>query len=461
MAKQDDKARLYNRITQVHHAIVLDRMRVNGFWPSSQGLPPDPAPEAQERKLLEADLAVLKQDAAMSPGDVEKALKAERLRRWEESKKKRAEKKKLREARAAARRAAWVEKRKGLVFHAGDGHSGGLQHVTSDESALVKRGLPVLHNAHDLAVALGLSLGRLRWLTYHRNGATLVHYHRYSIPKKTGGIRGISAPKPALAKAQKWVFDSIVQKLTIEPEAHGFVVDRSIVSNAKIHVGKRVVSNMDLKDFFPSVTYRRTKGLFVSFGYSEQVATLIALLCTEPPRVAASIDGKPVHIAIGERRLPQGACTSPGLTNAVCRALDRRLAGLAQKLGFDYSRYADDLTFSGNEDRKLGLLLRSARSIVKDEGFLEHPTKTRVMRRGRRQEVTGVVVNDRPTIPREELRELRAILHNAMRQGLEAQNRKSHPRFIEHLQGRVAYVAMVDPVRGEKLKQALARVLGR
>ena len=461
MAKQDDKARLYHRITQVHHGIVLDRMRVNGFWPVNQGLPPDPPPEAQERKLLEADLAVLKQDAAMSPGDAEKALKAERIRRWEESKKKRAEKKKLRLARAAARRAAWVEKRKGLVFHVGDGYSGGLQHVTSDEAALAKRGLPLLHNAHDLAVALGISLARLRWLTYHREGATLVHYHRYSIPKKTGGIRGISAPKPALAKAQKWVFDNIVNKLTIEPEAHGFVVDRSIVTNAKLHVGKRVVSNMDLKDFFPSVTYRRTKGLFVSFGYSEQVATLLALLCTEPPRVSAMVDGKPVRIAIGERRLPQGACTSPGLTNAVCRALDRRLAGLAAKLGFTYSRYADDLTFSGDEDRKLGLLLRCVRSIVKDEGFQEHPKKTRVMRRGRRQEVTGVVVNDRPTIPREELRELRAILHNAMRQGLEAQNRKNHPRFIDHLQGRVAYVAMVDPVRGEKLKRDLARVLGR
>jgi len=98
---------------------------------------------------------------------------------------------------------------------------------------------------------------------------------------------------------------------------------------------------------------------------------------------------------------------------------------------------------------------------VTDEGFAEHPKKTRIMRRGSRQEVTGVVVNEKPAVPREEVRELRALLHNALRQGLDAQNRAHHPRFVEHLVGRVAYVSMVDPVRGAKLKMQLDRVLGR
>jgi len=316
MAKQDDKSRLYNRLTGIPHAVVLDRMRVHGYWPAHTGLPPDPPAEAQERKQLESNLAVLKQDAALGEGAIEKALREERVRRWEESKKKRAEKRKLREARAVARREAWAKKRKDLVVHVGDGLSAGLQGERSNEQALRERDLPVLHRASDLAAALGIPLGRLRWLTYHRGGAALVHYHRYSIPKKTGGIRGISAPKPALSRAQHWVFEQIVKKLVVEPEAHGFVPARSIVSNAKLHVGKRVVANLDLKDFFPSVTFRRTKGLFAAFGYSEQVATLLALLCTEPPRVAATLDGRSLRIAIGERRLPQGACTSPGLTCA-------------------------------------------------------------------------------------------------------------------------------------------------
>lgn len=466
MAKDDDKARLYHRITGVPHAVVLDRMRVHGYWPAHTGLPPDPPDEARERKLLESDLAVLKTDAALGEGaiepySVERQLREERVRRWEESKKRRAEKRKLREARVAARRAAWAEKRRGLVVHVGDGLSAGLEDARSNEQALRERDLPVMHDASDLAVALGIPLGRLRWLTYHRGGATLVHYHRYSIPKKTGGLRGISAPKPALARAQQWLLEQIVKKLVIEPEAHGFVPERSIVSNARLHVRKQVVANLDLQDFFPSVTFRRTKGLFAALGYSEQVATLLGLLCTEPPRVAATLDGKRLQIAIGERRLPQGACTSPGLTNAVCRALDRRLAGLASSLGFSYSRYADDLTFSAAEDVQLGVLLRSVRSIVLDEGFAEHPKKTRIMRRGSRQEVTGVVVNEKPAVAREEVRVLRAILHNALRHGLEAQNRQHHPRFIEHLRGRVAYVTMIDPMRGAKLKTELDRVLAR
>jgi retron-type reverse transcriptase len=460
MTKEDEKAKLYRRVTSVALHVVLDRMRARGFWPAGAGLPPDPADEAAERAAMQKELAALVAQASLSQADIDKALKAERIRRWEESKKKRLEKRKLREARAAARRSAWAEKKKGLVTHVGDGLSGGLQQVASDEAKLRAAGLPVLHTPGELAGALGIALSRLRFLTYHRGGAALVHYHRYSIPKKSGGIRGISAPKPDLARAQQWVLANIVGKLTIEPEANGFVLERSIVTNAKPHVGRRVVVNLDLKDFFPSVTFRRSKGLFAALGYSESVATLLALLCTEPPRVLATLDGVKLHVAVGDRRLPQGACTSPGITNAVCRALDRRLAGLAKSLGCTYTRYADDLTFSADEDRKLGTLLRGVRAIVVDEGFEEHPQKTRIMRRGRRQEVTGVVVNDRLTVARDEVRVLRAILHNAAKSGdLQAQNRAGHPRFADYLRGRVAFVKMVDPSRGAKLQAALDRVL--
>jgi hypothetical protein len=132
---------------------------------------------------------------------------------------------------------------------------------------------------------------------------------------------------------------------------------------------------------------------------------------------------------------------------------------LARRHDFTYTRYADDLTFSGDAPRAVGRLLRSVRSIVGAEGLTEHPTKTRVMRRGRRQEVTGLTVNDRPSISRQELRTLRAILHNAARLGLDSQNREGRTDFAAHLRGRVEFACMVDPARAPGLRAALARAL--
>src|SRR5690606_9729724 len=257
-----------------------------------------------------------------------------------------------------------------------------------------------------------------------------------------------------------WVLANILNKLEPEPDAHGFVRRRSILTNAQPHVGRAVVVNLDLSGFFPTLTFRRIKGLFTKLGYSEHVATVFALLTTEPPRARAELDGKVWGVALGERVLPQGACTSPALTNAICRRFDRRLAGLAARHTFEYTRYADDLTFSGDDRRKVGLLLKSARAILADEGFTEHPTKTRVMGRGRRQEVTGVTVNHKLSLGREERRRLRAILHNAARHGLASQNRDQHPDFAAHLRGLVSHACMLEPERAAEWKAALAHALG-
>jgi retron-type reverse transcriptase len=457
--KDDEKARLYRQVAQqANELAVLERMRTLGFWPPGEPLPPDPPEEAAERARIEAELAELRRTKAKIQ-DPEKALAEERQRRWEASKARRAEAKSRRLERQKRRRAEWNEHCAATIAHAGPGVSAGLQDTRSDVEALTRRGLPVLHEARDLAGQIGIELKTLRWLTYHRRGAAVVHYHRYEIAKKTGGMRCISAPKPALARAQRWIFDQILRRLEPEPQAHGFVPGRSIVTNAAPHAGKLVVLNLDLKDFFPSITFRRVKGLFHALGYSEHIATVLALLCTEPPRVPVELDGKTYHIALGSRVLPQGACTSPAITNALCRRLDRRLDGLARRHGFTYTRYADDLTISGDASRAVGRVLRSIRAIVAAEGLTEHPRKTRVMRRGGRQEVTGLTVNDRPSISRKELRTLRATLHNAARSGLESQNREGRPDFAAHLRGRVEYACMVDPRRAPELRAALARAL--
>ena len=185
----------------------------------------------------------------------------------------------------------------------------------------------------------------------------------------------------------------------------------------------------------------------------------MALLCTEPPRVAATLRGQRYYIALGERVLPQGACTSPALSNRLCVKLDRRLSGLAAAQGFAYTRYADDLSFSGNDPQQVGQLLGCVRSVLRAEGLQENPLKTRVMRSGSRQEVTGLTVNQGARVGRTERRQLRAILHNCARDGLQSQNRDGRDNYAAYLRGRVAFVCMVEPQQAAHWQTLLAAAL--
>jgi retron-type reverse transcriptase len=173
--------------------------------------------------------------------------------------------------------------------------------------------------------------------------------------------------------------------------------------------------------------------------------------------------GKNYHVAVGPRGLPQGACTSPALSNQVARRLDQRLLGLANKLGLCYTRYADDLTFSGDESLqgRVGYLMARVRHIAEEEGYRVNDKKSRVLRRNTAQMVTGLVVNERPSVRRRELRRLRAILHRARTEGLERQNREGQPNFLAWLQGKIAYVRMARPDIGAKLHAQLQQLLQR
>ena len=188
---------------------------------------------------------------------------------------------------------------------------------------------------------------------------------------------------PRLKRAQYWILGNILEKLPLHDTAHGFVNQRSIVTNAEPHVSADVVVNMDLKDFFPTVTYKRIKGVFCKLGYCEEVATVLALLCSEPEVDEVELDGETFYVARSERYLPQGAPTSPAISNLLCRNLDRRVFGASKKLEFTYTRYADDLTFSGTRKaaHQLRKLLWRVEQIVEDEGFVIHPDKTRIMRK--------------------------------------------------------------------------------
>jgi RNA-directed DNA polymerase len=160
-------------------------------------------------------------------------------------------------------------------------------------------------------------------------------------------------------------------------------------------------------------------------------------------------------VATGPRGLPQGACTSPAISNQIARRLDRRLLGLAGKLELNYTRYADDLTLSGGPElsAKLGYVLARLRHICEGEGFTLNAKKTRAQRRNTRQTVTGVVVNDTPSIPRPTIRRIRSILHRARTEGLALQNREQRPNFEEWLEGMIAYIAMVKPPVGKRFRE--------
>jgi hypothetical protein len=216
--------------------------------------------------------------------------------------------------------------------------------------------------------------------------------------------------------------------------------------------------NLDLEAFFPTIIFPRVRGFFASLGYSKAAATVLALLCTEAPRRDVEYAGKPVRVAVGPRALPQGACTSPAISNQIARTLDRRLSALCQKAGWSYTRYADDLTFSAPPGKRedIGRFLAKVRHIVEDEGFAINEKKGRVQRAGGRQTVTGIVVNnEKLRLPREELRRLRALLHNAKKTGLAEQNKDGIPHFEAHVRGKIAYVAMIDREKGAELLRKL------
>ena len=343
------------------------------------------------------------------------------------------------------------------ITYLGQGVSGWLNERDSDEERLRQSGLPVLATPADVARALGISLRSLRGLAFHAEVTRLNNYVRFTIPKRSGGVRVLQAPQRRLAAVQQWILREILDRLPVSAQAQGFVRGRSVVTNAALHCGQAVVLNLDVQEFFPSIPFARVRRVFISAGYSKCVATILALVCTECPRQELTFEGRRLWVASGPRGLPQGACTSPALSNLVCLRLDRRLQGLSARLGLVYSRYADDLTFSGPAElrQRVGAVLKSVTGILQAEGLQVHPGKTRVQPRSTAQLVTGLVVNDRPGVRRDEVRRIRAILHRAAREGLQAQNREGHPNFRAWLYGRIGWIGQSRPELGQQFLQQL------
>jgi RNA-directed DNA polymerase len=298
-------------------------------------------------------------------------------------------------------------------------------------------GFVQLATAADVTQALALSLEDLMWLApehahwrERHNGGHAVqpsHYRYRLLPKPSGGLRLLEAPLPRLAQTQRRILDTLLASVPVHEAAQGFVRGRGVGSHAVVHANQAVVIRFDLADFFTSINATRVQALWHALGHGRAAAQLLTrLTTTRTPsavreRLLEALGASSAHL--GQRRalnqrlslahLPQGAPTSPALANLCAFGLDVRLHALAQRFGARYTRYADDMVFSGPKAMRgqFSALRSWVSAIAQDEGFALRTDKTRVMPAHQRQYVTGLVVNQRVNYNRTQFDNLKAQLH--------------------------------------------------
>lgn len=295
-------------------------------------------------------------------------------------------------------------------------------------------------------------------MNYYCNPKNAFHrYKQFKIKKKTGGFRVITAPRNRSFMLMLHCLNELLKVLyTPSDHAMGFTEGRSVVTNAEVHRGANYILNLDLKDFFPSIEQPRVwKRLQLKpFEFPVAIASAIAgLCCMKDSRVLDDGTRKDFFV------LPQGAPTSPIITNMICDKLDRRLAGLARRFGLKYTRYADDITFSSmhNVYAKNGEFLTELHRIIADQGFTINEAKTRLQKVGGRQEVTGIIVSQKLNVTQKYIRDIRNILYIWDRYGYsvafskffpkykaeKGHVKKGTPNLINVLDGKLMYLKMV------------------
>ena len=446
---------LYDKIKETSKdEYQLKEMKRLGFWTDDQ---PTISEELIKRKgVIQKEINQLSKEIR----DPAAALRAIHKQRMEDARQRRVDTQIKRELQRYQRATNWYKKQQTKLNYLGN-----TCYIKTDEQAesditqLTKQQLPICHNALELAELMGITLNELRFLCYTDKVSKRSHYQQFAIKKKTGGNRLISAPMPRLKRVQYWILDQILMKQSVTEQAHGFVTGKSIVTNAEPHIGQALVINMDLKNFFPTISYPRIKGLFMVQGFNDEVASILATLCSEPETQMVEMDQQRYFIHGNQRFLPQGAPTSPMISNLLCYRLDKRLQGLANKHDFKYTRYADDLTFSSSKYQAIKPLLNWVKSTVKEEGFTLHPDKTRVMHKGRRQEVTGIVVNQHLSLNRKVLKQFRALLFQLKKDGVtDNQHWGKGGELIATITGFAHYVRMVKPELGTKFLNQITEI---
>jgi hypothetical protein len=338
--------------------------------------------------------------------------------------------------------------------------------------AFVGLKIPQIATAGDLAAWLDVSVTQLDWLadSKRQHAAThdppLRHYHYAFVAKSSGLPRLLESPKSRLKAIQRRLLHEILDNVPVHDRAHGFVKKRSCISAASAHAAEAVVLTVDIRNFFSAIATDRIHALFRGLGYPWSVARLLTGLCTTvtPHDLLHASEGHALdwhaRNLLSGPHLPQGAPTSPALANLVAWRLDRRLHGLAERFDAHYTRYADDMAFSGDAAfaRQTNTLLAAIKTITSEEGFSLNDAKTRIMPAHGRQSVAGIVVNAHVNIARMDYDRLKATLHNCASRSPMDENRDGHPEFRAHLCGRVGWVGSVNPARGAKLRAIFNRI---
>jgi len=308
------------------------------------------------------------------------------------------------------------------------------EHLEQSAYNSIKIGVPIILNTYQMSNVLGVKWDTLKKMINNSQKK----YHNFDISKRSGGKRKISMPERELKEVQKLIKEKILENITISEKAYGFVKNKSIKTNAKEHLNKEKILNIDLKDFFPSIHRNRIYYIFKYLcGYSNDVSFCLTKLVTY------------------KNSLPQGAPTSPILSNIVAFMMDIRLEGLAKKLNIKYTRYADDITFSGNKEVINDKLLECLKNIIDECGFVINEKKTRFANRGSRQEVTGLIVNNNTiNVPRKYIREIRQELYYIKKYGLKEHRKKvgfENKYYKDHLLGKILYVKSINYLKGTEL----------
>ena len=289
---------------------------------------------------------------------------------------------------------------------------------------LYEKNLPVIFSLEHLSILTENDVGFIERVCCN----SAQYYKRFEIPKRRGGLRAIAAPGKRLKKLQRWINDNILAKRYVSPFAKAYMKKRSVKDNARFHIGQKKLLCMDLEDFFPSIKNKKIVTVFIKAGYREDIANILASICC--------LDGA----------LPQGAPTSPALSNIIASKMDRRIADYVEPFKIRYTRYADDIAFSGEFNSVR--LVKGITRIANRYGFVVNSEKTKIKLPHQCQEVTGIAVNEKMQVLRKKRRDLRQKVYYIKRLGAASQAQRVGDEILHYLRsllGSISYAVYINP----------------
>lgn len=289
---------------------------------------------------------------------------------------------------------------------------------------LEKKSMPVIFELEHLSKMMGIKYPEFNELVF----GTSSFYRKFKIPKKRGGFRNIATPYPSLLSCQKWIYKNILLKIPTHQCAQAYKKEHSIIKNASYHLDKKALLKIDINNFFSEIPINWVIKMFLDLGYPKNISYALASLCC--------LDGV----------LPQGAVTSPSLSNILLFSLDNRLSKFSNKFNLTYSRYADDIVFSG--EKISPSLISYVRKIIENYGFSLNENKTKLLVTGRRKIVTGIdVSSEKMQLPRKTRREIKQAMHFIKKYGLigHMSNEKiKDPNYLLSLEGKIRFWLQID-----------------